>query len=1052
MSETDLETSLDTSYGSCESDFFQDKSNISKPNPKRKKTDHFLHKLYCRESGLSQLKPTFPTPPARLKFPLHKTLPTATLHSHIFLGISSCGQLLITYTYTTDFDDRPISFNTIFKYRLHWWAFVPYAEARKVAEVTLFGNYNVYSPLYLAYCQWPRDSSKIVVFGRSNESFNGLVTQNIRSYVTVTAVPSLQNCQECQKVAASFEEEDIAASWDSCARLNCLMHGLTVHTSFDMAPPYPNFVATTSMKSTGRVVLNSGNFLHVLRVGLENVFETKSTKKSSDSCNMQSEQFIFRSRSLASSNLNVRFSEYQNQTLIGLDPTSLTGTATLDHASDSHSIVDELNIISQGYIGLSSTQNICSRTDSLTLETDSDASSQRSAIMSPPLRRRAHTNMPQRSQQGRLSSKADAGKAYDFNAQREDERICESLSSFRKRCLADKKYEFSEEDTEDCENIVPFRLSRHSEVSILPSSAYPLPPSPLTFTTKDRNSSRSSSSLGDPSDGPSTLRWKSFAKIGSGHGETSDTNSSGSIFIDPNVEPDKVVLRPHNRNHPLLSPREQEIPREITKKPCQSHAEVSNLSSSAHSLPPALLALISTDARSRCSLVDPSDGSSTLRWKSFAQIGSGHGETSDSNSSGSIFLDPNVEPDKVVLRPHNRNHPLLSPREQDMPRESNKKHLSFADNANLSLTQPLLSPPQPRLGPDKGESSHLDNTSGEPSGVDSARSMFPTKSINSFKHSDTSKNVCTSVEPSAVDSARSMFSTKSTSSTKHTDTSKSVDTVKLMDASKRVNSSEAEFSWSKGGCTVQFERRFIEVDDELVSVITDIEDDDESGGTGFHSALPLEVHGTGYVQMQMISNSKAEKLMAPCALVHQMSFDIEQFCHEVAEVLCEKAGMKFWYCNNYDVEIVDVCPQSADVICLAYMKIKATLKLKGAPKSKRLTNDRQQYQTSCLFVWNMNTSMYRVERAGDLDRLETNSQDEAELSDLRDIQFAASSPEQSDDWNPARKEAQQLRENGVLHCWGANQPPVKVMTNVSVLEGTSLQEIKHNETGISFVL
>lgn len=46
--------------------------------------------------------------------------------------------------------------------------------------------------------------------------------------------------------------------------------------------------------------------------------------------------------------------------------------------------------------------------------------------------------------------------------------------------------------------------------------------------------------------------------------------------------------------------------------------------------------------------------------------------------------------------------------------------------------------------------------------------------------------------------------------------------------------------------------------------------------------------------------------MAPCALVHQMSFDIEQFCHEVAEVLCEKAGMKFWYCNNYDVEIVDV--------------------------------------------------------------------------------------------------------------------------------------------------
>lgn len=53
--------------------------------------------------------------------------------------------------------------------------------------------------------------------------------------------------------------------------------------------------------------------------------------------------------------------------------------------------------------------------------------------------------------------------------------------------------------------------------------------------------------------------------------------------------------------------------------------------------------------------------------------------------------------------------------------------------------------------------------------------------------------------------------------------------------------------------------------------------------------------------------------MAPCASVHQMSFDIEQFCHEVAEVLCERAGMKFWYCNNYDVEIVDV---STLVVCI----------------------------------------------------------------------------------------------------------------------------------------
>lgn len=102
----------------------------------------------------------------------------------------------------------------------------------------------------------------------------------------------------------------------------------------------------------------------------------------------------------------------------------------------------------------------------------------------------AYPNISARIQQGRLCNKADAGKAYDFNEQK-DESIYESLSSFRKRRLADKKYEFSEEDTEDSENIVPFRLSRHADTPLLPCTTYPLPTSPLAFSSKDRNASKS---------------------------------------------------------------------------------------------------------------------------------------------------------------------------------------------------------------------------------------------------------------------------------------------------------------------------------------------------------------------------------------------------------------------------------------------------------------------------------------------------------------------------------------------------------------------------------
>ena len=35
--------------------------------------------------------------------------------------------------------------------------------------------------------------------------------------------------------------------------------------------------------------------------------------------------------------------------------------------------------------------------------------------------------------------------------------------------------------------------------------------------------------------------------------------------------------------------------------------------------------------------------------------------------------------------------------------------------------------------------------------------------------------------------------------------------------------------------------RFVEVDDELISVITDVEEDDLGSTTGYHNALPLEV-------------------------------------------------------------------------------------------------------------------------------------------------------------------------------------------------------------------
>ena len=62
----------------------------------------------------------------------------------------------------------------------------------------------------------------------------------------------------------------MAANWDCCVRCNCLKHGLTVHTTYEILSPYPRFRATVCLNYSNHVVVNTGNFLHVLRVDLNN--------------------------------------------------------------------------------------------------------------------------------------------------------------------------------------------------------------------------------------------------------------------------------------------------------------------------------------------------------------------------------------------------------------------------------------------------------------------------------------------------------------------------------------------------------------------------------------------------------------------------------------------------------------------------------------------------------------------------------------------------------------------------------------------------------------
>ena len=120
--------------------------------------------------------------------------------------------------------------------------------------------------------------------GEEGEATGGAGFQHC--FLTVTAVPSFGNCQDCIRVsnskvwnaeslfmdlfilqvANSYDADDVAAAWNSCVRLSCLKHGVTVHTQFDLVSPYPKFEPKICLKRDNCVVVNTGNFLHSITV------------------------------------------------------------------------------------------------------------------------------------------------------------------------------------------------------------------------------------------------------------------------------------------------------------------------------------------------------------------------------------------------------------------------------------------------------------------------------------------------------------------------------------------------------------------------------------------------------------------------------------------------------------------------------------------------------------------------------------------------------------------------------------------------------------------
>ncbi|XP_040436964.1 LOW QUALITY PROTEIN: DDB1- and CUL4-associated factor 15 [Falco naumanni] len=170
---------------------------------------------------------------------------------HIFLGFSKCGRYVLSYTSNSGDDDF-----SFYIYHLYWWEFNVHSKLKLVRQVRLFQDEEIYSDLYLTVCEWPSDSSKVIVFGFNTRSANGLLVnmmmmsdENHRDiYISAVAVPPPRHCPGCRAMALAHPGERQA---------HCLRHGFMLHTKYQVVYPFPTFQPAFQLKKDQVVLLNT---------------------------------------------------------------------------------------------------------------------------------------------------------------------------------------------------------------------------------------------------------------------------------------------------------------------------------------------------------------------------------------------------------------------------------------------------------------------------------------------------------------------------------------------------------------------------------------------------------------------------------------------------------------------------------------------------------------------------------------------------------------------------------------------------------------------------
>ncbi|CAK9818143.1 DDB1- and CUL4-associated factor 15 [Anthophora quadrimaculata] len=905
----------------------------------RRSKRHFLQKLFLREirgclsaHNYASEERLFATVPSWRHLPLLHVIPKSALEAgHIVMGLTQCGQFLLTYTYTMDVSGT----TSLYKYLLHWWAFTPNHVARKVAEVTLFGNYTIYRELSIVISQWPMERNKLVIHGLCTNWLHLQPTD--RAYLTITTVPSLENCNDCLKVAASYEEEgeELAANWDGCVRCNCLQHGLTVHTTYEVISPYPRFRATVCLNYWNHVVVNTGNFLHVLRVDLD--IPKSKNQKSND------KQDTVISDSVPLDMSDVEELDYTKGVERYESSDEKVGTPECTELSIEHDFLEEPIKLD----------------DKLARDLLNTSNSNQSDCV------------------------CDINKSIDSVSVKS----CECLDIGECKCSRTEQQAISVRDKilqDFCEDMSQ-ELNIGSDLITLVKHPSCSPRStPQRLPSDLKTMSWSSPILTPPSDILRTRNSESSHK---------STRSQRSNSPQPGASKDSNVTSVNSPLHSVsMSPSSSRLMSPPISRSFRhpSPRKRSNL----HSPPPIVNSTQSRTTRATHKLI--LEAEKAYEFTDEAQ------ETCEKLSSFRKrrladkkyeFCDETEDAENIVPFKHIRDqfkhrgcsiHQIPSSPTMSPALPNGKKHWVDSDQSEtdeFSVSQ------------DIGVSGDLNVDSAEKNVLRPLnQNQLPNGGINRDRYSKYYVN-----------------------------------------SSPLVPKINLQYPSIK--CTAHFKRSYIELDDEMISVITDVEDEETGGYVSYQCVLPMHVHGSGYVQMQMISNSKAEKLIVPCVSINQLSFDIETFSHHIADWICVRFKKRYWHCSDYDIEIIDVCALSGDIICLLIMKIQAS----EMGSQTQCSQERKQYEVGCKFTWNIDTSQYRIT---DILPMEEVKPESWKPNCMNVPNF------RSPLWNPTRRLAPKLREK-------IQQPyahTVRFLHNEMTLAGESITRLYDLDNLVEFYI